>query len=133
MTRPFWKMTAHDTSDATISNSMTPCTMALASSTRAHIDRSLPITPLHEQILWNRTRFQRAGIETGDAGARVDQLHVAAHDGLFEYDCGTAQALEFRRDENFIIEHGGTQKIHGHAHDHKLQLPLGAQSKLIDS
>src|SRR3984957_2992735 len=133
MTRPFLKMTAHEAMEAPISNIMTACTMALASSTRVQIDKSLPIAPLHKYILWNRPRLQRAGIETGDASARVDELHAAAHDGLPEADCGTAEALEFRGDENFIIEHGGTQEIHGYGHHRKLQPPLAAQAQLIDA
>src|ERR1700722_16092131 len=132
MTRLFLKMTAHDAMEATMSSSMTACTMTLASSTRVQIDKSLPITPLREQIFGNRTRSQRAGIEAGDTNICIDELNFFAHDPLLESDCGTAQAFEFRGDENFIIENGGTQKIHADAHDHELQLPFGAQSKLID-
>ncbi len=72
--------------------------------------------------------FSVLGIETGDASARVDELHVAAHDRLLEQNCRTAQALELGGDENFIIEHGGPQEIHRHVDDRELQLPLGDAS-----
>ena len=48
MTRRFLKMMAQEAMDAIMSNAMTACTMALASSTRVQIDKSLPIAPLHE-------------------------------------------------------------------------------------
>ena len=48
MTLLFLKITAQDATEAPISNTMTACTMTLASSTRVQIDKSLPITPLHK-------------------------------------------------------------------------------------
>jgi hypothetical protein len=48
MTRPFLKMMAHEAIEAAMSNTMTACTMGLASSTKVQIDKSLPITPLRE-------------------------------------------------------------------------------------
>src|ERR1700730_18142489 len=116
MTRPFLKMTAHEVTEATNSSAMTACTTGLASSTKVQIDRSLPIAPLQKQVRRDCTGFQRAGIETGDACARVDQLGLAAHDGLLERNCRTAQPLEFGSDDNFIIEDRGKKKAHCAAH-----------------
>src|ERR1700675_536377 len=99
MTRPFLKMTAHEVTEATNSSAMTACTIGLASSAKVQIDRSLPIAPLQKYALGDSTWFQRAGIETGDARARVDQLGLAAHDGLLERNCRTAQPLEFGGDD----------------------------------
>src|SRR3984957_10145191 len=114
-------MTAHDATEATISSAMTACTMGLASSTKVQIDRSLPTAPLQKQVRRDCTGFQRAGIETGDACARVDQLGLAAHDGLLERNCRTAQPLEFGSDDNFIIEDRREKKVDSDAHHGELQ------------
>src|ERR1700727_3408869 len=114
MTRLFLRITAHEAIEAAMSKAITPCTMGLASSIKVQIDRSLPISPLHKQILGNAARFQRHGIETGNARTGVDQLLVAASNSLFERNCRTAQLLQCRSDENFIIEHRRPQEIHRH-------------------
>src|SRR5882762_3623661 len=126
-------MTAHEATEATMSSAMTACTMGLASSTKVQIDKSLPIAPLHEQVLGDGTWFQRAGIETGNARARVDQLGLAAQDGLLERNCRTAQPLEFGSDDSFIIEDRGKKEVDCDAHHGELQPAVEPQSLLIDA
>src|SRR5882762_458042 len=126
-------MTAHEATEATMSSAMTACTMGLASSTKIQIDKSLPIAPLHEQVLRDGTWLQRAGIETGNARARVDQLGLAAHDGLLERNCRTAQPLEFGSDDNFIIEDCRKKEVDCDAHHGELQPAVEPQPMLIDA
>src|SRR5277367_706380 len=126
-------MTAQEATDAASSNATTACTMGLASSTSVQTDKSLGIPPLHEKILGDGTRLQRARIKTRNSCLGVDQLLVATHDRLLEMYCRTAQALKLRGDENFIMQHRGAQKIDRHVDDHELQLPLGQQARLIDA
>jgi hypothetical protein len=45
--------------------------------------------------------------------------------------CGTREPIQFRRDENFIMQNSGPQKIHVDADDYELQLPLRPQLLLI--
>src|SRR5277367_4717562 len=126
-------MTAQEATDAASSNATTACTMGLASSTSVQTDKSLGIPPLHEKILGDGTRLQRARIKTRNSCLGVDQLFAAPHDRLLEMYCRTAQALKLRGDENFIMQYGGPQKIHRHVCDHELQLPLGKQARLINA
>src|SRR5882724_7898011 len=127
------KMTAQEATEAASSSATTLCTMGLASSTRLQTDKSLGIPPLREKILGDGTWFQRAGIEAGDTHRSIDQLLIAAHNGLLEMYCGTGETLQFRRDENFIMQHGGPQKIDADVDHDELHLPVCAQPLLVDT
>src|SRR5271165_4940394 len=130
MMRLLAKMIAQEATDASPSKSRTACTTGLASSTRSTTEKSLPIAPLRKQIPRDGARLQTDRIEAGHARAGIDQLHVAAPNRLLKIDCRTAEALQFRRDGNFIIEHRGLEKVDVDVHDRKLQLPLIAQLRL---
>jgi hypothetical protein len=125
------KITAHEVTEAISSNPTTTCTMGLASSTMLQTDKSLGIAPLREKILGDGTRLQRAGIEAGNSHSGIDQLLAAPLYRLLEMYCGTRQTLKGSRDENFIMQHRGPQKIHGNIYYDKLQAPLRAQLLLI--
>src|SRR5271167_4176891 len=133
MTWPLRKMTAQEATEAASSSATTACTMGLASSTSVQTDKSLGIPPLHEKILGDGTRLQRARIKTRNSCLGLDQLLVATHDRLLEMYCRTAQALKLRGDENFIMQHRGPQKIHRDVGDHELQMSFGEQAHLIDA
>src|SRR5580658_10846276 len=126
-------MTAQEATEANISSATTPCTMGLASSTRLQTDKSLGIPPLREKILGDGTWFQGAGIDTGDTYRSINQLLAAPHNGLLEMYCGTGQALKGSRDENFIMQHGGSQKIDNDIDHDKLHLPIRPQALLVDT
>ena len=96
--------------------------MGLASSTMLQTDKSLGIPPLREKILGDGTRLQRAGIEAGNPHSGIDQLLAAPHYCLLEMYCGTGQTLKGSRDENFIMQHRGPQKIDGNIYHDKLQV-----------
>src|ERR1700733_5400171 len=125
-------MTAQEATEANISRATTPCTMGLASSTRLQTDKSLGMPPLREKIPRNSTWLQRARIETGDTHRSINQLLAAPHNGLLEMYCGTGQTLKRSCDENFIMQHGGSQKIDTDIDHDKLYLPIGPQPLLID-
>src|SRR5580704_6294554 len=125
------KMTAHEEIGAMSSKATTPCTMGLASSTRLQTDKSFGIAPLREQVFRDGTRFQRTGIEAGNSHGGIDQLFFAPQNGLLEMYCGTREAIQFRRDDNFIMQNRGAQEIHSDADDHELQLSLSAQLLMI--
>src|ERR1700691_6797546 len=124
-------MTAHEATEAISRMPTTTCTTGLASSTMLQTDKSLGIAPLREKILGDGTRLQRAGIEAGNSHSGIDQSLAAPLYCLLEMYCGTRETLKGSRDENFIMQQGWPQKIHGNIYHDKLQAALRAQLLLI--
>src|SRR5258708_798047 len=87
-------VTSWEVTEAISSSATTTCTMGLASSTMLQTDKSLGIAPLHEKILGDGTRLQRAGIEAGNPHGGIDQLLAAPHYRLPEMYCGTRQTFK---------------------------------------
>src|SRR5258708_17297351 len=125
------RMNGQEVTEAISSSATTTCTMGLASSTMLQTDKSLGIAPLREKILGDGTRLQRAGIEAGNPHGGIDQVLAAPLDRFPEMYCASRQTFKCSRDENFIMQHRGSQKIDGNIYHHELQFACRAQLLLV--